>query len=258
MARIYPLFSSSKGNATFIGTSDAGILIDAGVSFKQLVEGMNRSGLDISAVKALFVTHEHSDHIKGISVLTKRTGIPVFAQKLTLERLISDGCINSRCEEISAPTAVCGMEISPFDTPHDTPQSCGYRVTTAEGRQIAVCTDLGHVTPLVEESLQGCDIVLLEANYDERMLGEGNYPYYLKRRIASENGHLSNSASACQVEKLLLGGTTRIILGHLSQENNTRSIAESTIIDKLSRFSRNKDYILEIAPVQTMGAYVAV
>lgn len=260
MARIYPLFSSSKGNSTFIGTPKAGVLIDAGVSYSRLVEALNCSGIDISAVKAVLVTHEHSDHIKGIPILTKRTGVPVFAQKLTLEKLVSGGLVHSYsdAEEICGAREIYGMEITPFDTPHDTPQSCGYRIITDDGKCLAVCTDLGKITPLVAESLRGCDIVLLEANYDEKMLAEGSYPYYLKARIKSDNGHLSNSDCACQVEKLLLEGTTRIILGHLSQENNTRSIAEKTILERLSRFSRNKDYILEIAPVQTVGEYVAV
>lgn len=253
MARIYPLFSSSKGNATFVGTSSAGILIDAGVTYKRLIEGLNICGLDISAVKAVFVTHEHSDHIKGISVLTKRVNIPVYAQEVTLDYLISSNCINSSCDVVYDKMNIAGMEITAFKTPHDTAQSCGYKIITADDRKCAVCTDLGHITPLVEEKLGDCDLVLLESNYDEKMLKLGCYPEYLKSRIRSNNGHLSNVDCAAHVEKLISGRTTRVILGHLSQENNTPRVADTTVSDRLKSFVRNKDYILEVAPVETSG-----
>ena len=253
MARIYPLFSSSKGNATFVGTANAGVLIDAGVTYKRLVEGLDRCGLDISAVKAVFVTHDHSDHIKGLSVLTKRTGVPVFAQEITLQNLISLNCINSRCDVISSPIEVAGMEVTAFNTPHDTEQSCGYRIITSDDKKCAVCTDLGHITKTVENNLADCDLVLLESNYDEKMLKFGGYPEYLKARIRSDNGHLSNLDCASHAKKLISGGTTRIILGHLSQENNTPQVAETTVSQGLSEFSRNRDYILEVAPIETMG-----
>lgn len=253
MARIYPLFSSSKGNATFVGTQTAGVLIDAGVTYKRLLEGLDRCELDISAIKAVFVTHDHSDHIKGLSVLTKRTGIPVYAQETTLEHLLSSCCINSKYDVISGTMEAAGMEISAFDTPHDTSQSCGYKIITADGKKCAVCTDLGHITPTVEQKLCDCELVLLESNYDEKMLKYGGYPEYLKARIRSQNGHLSNTDCASQVEKLIIGGTTRVILGHLSQENNTPYVADTTVTKILSNFTRNRDYILEVAPVETAG-----
>ena len=253
MARIYPLFSSSKGNATYVGTSSAGILIDAGITYSRLLEGLRRSELDISAIQAIFITHIHSDHIKGLSVLTKKTGIPVFAQEITINHLIASECLHSRGEVLRRPVEAAGMEIKAFCTPHDTVQSCGFRITTSDGKQCAVCTDLGHITLEVEENLSGCDLVLLESNYDEKMLKFGGYPEYLKARIRSKRGHLSNRDCAAQVEKLISDGTTRVILGHLSQENNTPQTADSTIEAALSGFVRNKDYILDVAPVETTG-----
>lgn len=255
MARFYPLFSSSKGNSSFIGTDSAGILIDAGVSFKRLSKALDDNGLSVNAVKGVFITHSHSDHVSGLKMLTKKTGIPVFGQLETLEELLHNDMIApcSEVYEMDENACAAGMEISCFDTPHDTVRSCGYRIKTQDGRICAVCTDLGYVTETVKENISGCNLVLLEANYDEQMLKDGPYPSYLKSRIRSRKGHLSNDASAQQAAELIKSGTTRIILGHLSQENNTPLKADHTVSEGLSEFSRNKDYILNVAPVETNG-----
>jgi phosphoribosyl 1,2-cyclic phosphodiesterase len=258
VARIYPLFSSSKGNATFIGSNKGGILIDTGVNYKKLVHAMNRCNLDISAIKGVFITHEHSDHVKGLKILTKNTRVTVYGKGKTLRTLIDDEMIyqGSQILEVNAPIAVAGMEITAFDTPHDAVQSCGFRIRTEDGKICAVCTDLGHVTKTVEENLRGCELVLIEANYDEAMLNNGPYPPYVKTRIKSDYGHLSNTACGQQVAKLIGAGTTRIILGHISQENNTASLADSTVNSCLNGFVRDKDYILLAAPVETEGEMV--
>ncbi|MGN0613283.1 MAG: MBL fold metallo-hydrolase, partial [Porcipelethomonas sp.] len=140
--------------------------------------------------------------------------------------------------------------------PHDTVRSCGYRIKTSDGRACAVCTDLGHVTETVRENITGCDLVLLESNYDEKLLRNGPYPYYLKERIRSDHGHLSNVDCAQQAAELIRTGTTQLILGHLSQENNTPYKADQTVEEGLSEFVRNRDYILEVAPVETTGKMV--
>ena len=244
MARIYPLFSSSKGNSTFIGEPGGGILIDAGVSFKKLTAALADSGLSLASIKGIFITHSHSDHVKGLKMLTKKTGLPVFGQRETLEELISGEMIAPACEvyELDSPAAAADMEISCFDTPHDTVRSCGYRVKTSDGRVCAVCTDLGYVTDTVRENLNGCNLVLLESNYDEKMLASGPYPYYLKERIRSKRGHLSNTDCSMQSAELIRQGTTHIILGHLSQENNTPYMADKIVETGLKEFSRNRDY----------------
>ncbi len=255
MARIYPLFSSSKGNSTFIGSHKGGILIDAGVSFKRLSQAFIKCDMTISAIKGIFITHSHSDHVSGLKMLTKKTGAPVFGQRETLEELIEKELISPDSEvyELDGPAVAADMEINCFDTPHDTVRSCGYRIKTADGRMCAVCTDLGHVTETVNENISGCGLVLLESNYDEKMLREGPYPDYLKKRIRSDHGHLSNVCSAEQAARLIQSGTTHIILGHLSQENNKPYIADKTVEKGLAGFVRNKDYILEVAPVETSG-----
>ncbi len=258
MARIYPLFSSSKGNSTFLGDPSEGILIDAGATFKRLSAALSDNNIDISAVRGVFITHSHSDHVKGLKVLTAKTGIPVFGQRETLIELVEKDMISpcSQIYEIDCPAAIAGMKVRCFDTPHDTVRSCGYHVEFEDGRSCAVCTDLGCVTETVDENICGCDLVLLESNYDPEMLRNGPYPYYLKERILSDNGHLSNSCCAEQAEKLLKSGTTRLILGHLSQENNTPQTAELTVLQRLSAFKRNVDYILQVAPVETRGEVV--
>lgn len=258
MARIYPLFSSSKGNCSFLGDSSGGVLIDAGVSFKRLNTAFSVNELDISAVKGVFITHAHSDHVSGLKMLTSKTGIPVFGQRKTLCELVEKNLIApcSEIYELDAAACIAGMEINCFDTPHDTQASCGYKIKFDDGRSCAVCTDLGRVTPTVDENILGCDLVLLESNYDPDMLKKGPYPYYLKERILSDFGHLSNQNCAVQARRLIENGTTRIILGHLSQENNTPSIAEKTTLENLWDMKRNSDYILKIAPVETKGEMV--
>lgn len=260
MARVYPLFSSSKGNATFIGNSTSGILVDVGVSCKRLISGLEVCGLSADAVRAVFITHEHSDHISGLNVFLKNFKVPVYAKPSTIEYIIKNNKAPIGADLRSCEDEMCAgsLQADSFATPHDTPQSCGYNFYTKDGKKLTVCTDLGFVTDEVQRAITGCDLVLLESNYDERMLREGSYPYYLKQRISSDTGHLSNINSAKMCRQLIKSGTTRIILGHLSQENNTPSVAEHTALSELTEFKRNKDYTLDIAPVETSGKVVVL
>ncbi|MCQ2464099.1 MAG: MBL fold metallo-hydrolase [Oscillospiraceae bacterium] len=260
MNSIYPLFSSSKGNAIFVGNRERGILIDCGVSFKRLEAAMKLNGLSVSSVKAVFITHEHSDHIKGLPVLTRKHSLSVYAQQGTLRKLLRDNLIheNSQALEIDISAELFDMKVTAFDTPHDALQSCGYRIDFADGSSCAVCTDLGCVTDAVDSAVLGVGTVLLESNYDEEMMMFGSYPAYLRQRICSERGHLSNDASAEQAFKLVKSGTRNIILGHLSQENNTPELAEKTVTGRLSGFLRDRDYFLMVAKPETTGDMVEI
>lgn len=251
MARFCSLFSSSSGNCTYIGSSGGGILIDAGVSAKQISLGLNGIGVDESEINAIFVTHEHSDHVKGLRVFASKYNIPVYATAGTLNELEKMGVLNGKF-----PTAViegeieCGGQlIKPFATSHDVAESCGFSVTTGDERQLSVATDTGIVTDEMRDVLTGSDLVLIESNHDIGMLRNGNYPYLLKRRILSDTGHLSNLACGDFVTELIKSGTTRFVLGHLSKENNIPSLAYQTskaALDCLGA-TENRDYILTVA-----------
>lgn len=259
MARIYPLFSSSKGNAHFIGTEKGGILIDCGVSFKRLSSALSTNRIPLTAVQAVFITHEHSDHISGLKMLTQKTGIPVYGTKKTLRKLCDEDKIspNSPVIDMRGSIACADMEISAFGTSHDAVEPCGYKIHTYDNKYCAVCTDTGCITPETDNALMGCRMVLIESNYDENMLRQGNYPLYLKQRILSESGHLSNEDCALQVGKLIKHGTTHIVLGHLSQENNTPKLSFSTVKKFLDeKYVLNKDYLMGVAPVETKGGAV--
>lgn len=259
MARVYPLFSSSSGNSCFVGSPSGGILIDAGTNCKRLTSALLLNGIPQEAVKAVFITHDHTDHISALRVFTKTYRAPVYAAPQTLKWLCENNCISSSANavEIGEETAVGDFLVSSFKTPHDAVESVGYKITFPDGKTACICTDLGHITDQIDKTLMGSDLVLLESNYDERMLRTGPYPYYLKQRIASSDGHLSNCDSSKEVRRLIESGTTRIILGHLSRENNTPQIAENTLMRELGcDMVRNRDYLLYIAPVETNGLAV--
>ncbi len=265
MARIYPICSSSTGNCTFIGTKGHGILIDDGCTFSALKSALSMIDTEITDIEAIFITHEHIDHIKGLSVLTKHTNIPIFASAGTIAAIkaneknpISE---NARLFDILKDGyRSAEFKVSAFRTPHDTPESVGYRIDY-NGLKIAVCTDIGTVTDEVEQNLLGSDAVLLESNYDIDMLRRNlNYSPVLKRRIVSDCGHLSNNDAAAFAEKLVKNGTTRLILGHLSRENNTPNTAYACTCGYLQQkgLKQGCDFTLDIAPIVTEGQYIAL
>ena len=256
----YSLYSGSTGNAFLLDANGVCILIDAGKSAKSLCAAIRASGHEPEDISAVFLTHEHSDHIKGLRTLTTRFEIPVYAQELNAQYLCENGFIGkkSECFVIDSQTQVAGFSVKAFSTPHDTRQSCGYRIETPDGRTVSVCTDLGEVTDTVHENLLHSDLVLLEANYDYNMLRNGPYPYPLKQRIASSHGHLDNRDCTRELSELIKTGTTRIIIGHLSLHNNRPQIAEDTVINGLCDMKRNMDYILLTAPTETGGEVVIV
>lgn len=259
MSRIYPLFSSSKGNAEFIGSPEGGILIDCGVSARRLTQALERCGVPIAAIQGIFITHDHSDHVAGLRVFTKKNNIPVYAEPVTRQCLYSGGYLEPEqdCTELNGTVECAGIRVTPFATSHDTAQSCGYRMEMPDGRICAVCTDLGCVTETVSAALAGCDLVLLEANYDVQMLRTGPYPAEVKARIASQYGHLSNDDSAAAARTLIAGGTTRLILGHISPHNNLPSLAERTVEQGIAGFVRGQDYLLQAAAPETDGRMIS-
>ena len=252
MARFCSLFSSSSGNATFIGSGKTGILIDAGVSAKRLIEALTARDIDPSQLGGIFITHEHSDHIKGLRILASKFAIPVFATAGTLKVLEENGTVNSKFpyEVIDDKGVEVGdLLVRTFATPHDSVQSCGYTVEFPHGQKAAIATDMGRITEEVRRNILGCEFVMLESNHDVGMLQNGPYPYALKKRILSDRGHLSNAACAEFATELIKKGTTRLFLGHLSDENNFPGLAFQTslaeITDKTGAVNE-RDYILKV------------
>lgn len=263
MAFLYPLASSSKGNCSYVGTKENGLLIDAGVGIRTFAAHMSFIGIHSRAIKGIFITHEHSDHIKGLSRIQTALRVPVYASKGTLASLIQKGVLSPHCdfrvvdkEEI----VLSGMTVKAFHTPHDSAESQCYRVMTEDHKQICVCTDLGHMTEEIHQELAQSDLVMLESNYEEEMLRMGRYPAFLKRRIAGKNGHLSNCDCADEIAALYGQGIRRFVLGHLSEENNRPEIAFMNIVHRLSQENAvlESDYQLTVAPKTNTGKMIEV
>ncbi len=254
MARFCSLFSSSSGNCTYVGGGGGGILIDAGCSAKQIELSLAKIGVRPESIGALFITHEHIDHIRGIRVFASRYKLPVFASEGTLAGLCECDAITLDTDARVLPVSgveINGMYIRSFRTPHDSRESTGFTILTADSKRLAVATDIGKITCEIMNALYGSDLVLLESNHDVNMLRTGPYPYYLKQRILSDHGHLSNDCCAEAAVKLLEGGTTRFILGHLSKENNFPDLALQTTraAMTLAGARENTDYLLSVAGV---------
>ena len=245
--------SGSKANCIYIKNGNYGILIDAGVGVRSLQKILQDVDSDISRVAAIFITHEHIDHIQGLATVTKNRQIPIFANSATLEAIYHKFPMIDERLFIEMPTgrdAVCpDLKVTSFKTSHDAVESVGYTITDGKKR-ISVATDLGVMTPTVLEHIRCSDTVILESNYDENMLKNGEYPPSLKQRILSSRGHLSNSDCAVTATVLAEGGTRRLILGHLSQNNNIPKLAYNTTLEALknSQISVGKDVQLLVAP----------
>ncbi len=253
MARLCPLFSGSSGNCYYIGSAEEGILIDIGRSARQVSFGLRKSGISPDAVKAVFITHEHTDHIAGLRVFASHRHLPVYASAGTLAALGTMGCLagDFSSSVIESSGMECaGMKIVPFPLSHDSAECVGYRIATGDGRTIALSTDLGSLTGEVRLGLAGADFVVLESNHDVGMLENGPYPYPLKRRILSDRGHLSNADCAEALSGLIRSGTTRFLLVHLSCENNTPELAYRTALCSLTLngFVQDRDFQLFVAP----------
>ena len=229
MARIVPLFSGSKGNCYYIGTAAEGVLIDAGRNCKQIELAMEANGLSMKSVS-----------------------LPIYASEGTLNALAERDRLapNAKTLVIRNEIALGGMRIQRVDTPHDAAESCCYRVTSPDGKTAMIATDIGHVTEQIRSALTDCQLVVLESNHDIDMLRTGPYTYVLKKRILSDIGHLSNDACATELSQLVRNGTLRLILGHLSEMNNTPQIALRTSVAELGRagMKYKNDYTLDVAP----------
>ena len=255
MAKIVPLFSSSKGNSYYIQGNSTAILVDAGRNLKQIEAALALNDLSMRAVRAIFVTHEHTDHISALKVLLKRYDIPVYATKGTLGELVRTDKVpaSARLNVIEDVIETADFRVERVETSHDAAESCGYFIETPDGRRLSIVTDTGYLTENAKAAISRSNLAFVESNHDLNMLKNGPYPYILKKRILSGCGHLSNPACAEALPTFVEAGLTRIILGHLSEENNLPSIAVSEAMRSLNAAGMvvDSDYIIDVAPVES-------
>lgn len=245
--------SGSTGNCALVSAGETRVLIDAGISFLKLKTFLQDLELAPEDLSGVLITHEHSDHIKGLSTLVKRTALPVLAPHRVAAELWrrlpeTDGCV--QVIPVDEPFCVGNVQVTAFETPHDTPQSVGYRFEGGAG-SLAVCTDLGHVPDSVRRALTGVDAALIECNHDVTRLKLGPYPVSLKRRILSDRGHLSNEACGALAVFLAEHGTKALALGHISKESNTPQKALGAVADALDQAGFG-DLPLFAAPAEGM------
>ncbi len=232
------LNSGSNGNCYYVGNETEAVLIDAGISLREIERRMSRLQLPMDRVKALFISHEHSDHVTGLTALTRKFKIPVFITEGTHSAL-SQPLDPEFVQIIKAPvsTQIGGLEIHSFSKHHDAAEPISFVVSYKES-SMGVFTDIGHACAEVKKQFKRCDAVLLESNYCDTMLEEGRYPDHLKRRIRGRQGHLSNDQALELFLKHKGKNLHTLILGHLSQNNNT--------MDKVSKVFNGHSKLIEI------------
>lgn len=248
-SEIFMLFSSSKGNCCLVKNGNEAFLIDAGVSAKRIECALRAVGTEPEALRAVFLTHEHSDHIAGLNQLCKRYGLPVFMPPGCVEPL-ADVCPDAipffRPFEPGTVVELERSRVYAVSTPHDAAASVGFRIDLS-GELFGYFTDLGRLTPLVVRAISGCRRVVIESNHDVDMLRNGPYPAPLKRRILGDFGHLSNAACASLLPHLPSYGTQRILLAHLSEQNNTPDLAYEESASRLQEAIASGAVTLSVA-----------
>ncbi len=247
--------SGSSGNCIYIGSDRTHILIDAGISRKKVVEGLKKLDLCMDDMDAILVTHEHSDHTKGIGVISRKDEIPLYATRGTMEGIMSTPKLGEISGDlfhqvrIDEDFCINDLMVHPFGISHDANEPCAYTVSCGNHR-MGVVTDLGKYDDYIIENLQGMEAFLVEANHDIRMLQVGSYPYYLKQRILGDRGHLSNEASGRLLGRILNDNVKGVLLGHLSAENNFADLAYETVkleIDMGDTPYRSGDFCIQVA-----------
>ena len=264
--RMASLSSGSSGNCIYIGSENHHILIDSGISKKRVEEGLKALELTPTDISGIFITHEHTDHIGGLGVLSRKYGLPIYATEGTIEQIRRTSSLGTMPEGLYHPihagedVTIGDLKLHPFAVAHDAAEPVAYRVNS-NGSSVAVVTDLGEYTEEIVTGLQGLDALFLEANHDVRMLQVGPYPYPLKQRIMSRLGHLSNEAAGQFLLRLLHPGMKKVLLGHLSKENNYSELAYETVRMEVTLGEgdwRGEDLDLSVAPRTGLSAVATV
>ena len=287
MIKFTSLYSGSSGNCIFIGTATTRILIDAGLSGISIINALKSIGENPKDINGILVTHEHSDHIKGVGILSRKFNIPIYANQKTWERMddsigvVKDENRRIITKETKKPMQcslfeyidgesvsyeecdfyrsfeIGDMGVSCYPTSHDSVEPVCYSLHI-NNKKISVATDMGYVTDTVKENIVGSDLLFIESNHDVDKLKKGPYPWSLKRRILSNQGHLSNETAASFVAHNVQKGTTQVVLGHLSKENNVPHLAYDASLKSLESIGAviGKDVILSVAKREEVGEIV--
>lgn len=254
------LASGSSGNAILVGQGERSLLVDSGISMRSLLHNLELLNVPPSQIEGIIVTHEHSDHIKSVSAVARKLKIPIYTSQAIWEEMepsVGKLADNQRIK-VNTKFSCAGFNIEMFTTSHDSRESYGLRIECCQPGQraltLGIATDSGTITQEMHRCLKECDALVVEANHDEDRLWQGPYPWYLKKRISSIYGHLANRQLAEGLLEWIGENTQRVVLAHLSEENNTPELALSTVVKAL-RTSRpirkNKDLRLRVAPRHT-------
>lgn len=246
MLKFYSLFSGSSGNCYLIQSNSTNILVDAGESCKKIEAALLSICVSPSSIDAIFITHEHSDHIKGLNIFCKKYHIPVFANQETWNAMLSQkeniAVENQQVFSIGKEIQIQDLQINSFSIPHDAVNPCGYTIS-CENKKMSIATDIGHMNQSIIDSLCYSSFILIEANYDPNILKCSRYPYHLKERIAGPNGHLSNVMAGKTISYLSHFGLKDVMLGHLSRENNFPELAYQTVAEQLMENHINENLL---------------
>ena len=264
--RLCSIASGSSGNCIYVGSDCAHVLIDAGISGRRVEAGLNSLELTGRDLDGILITHEHSDHIKGLGVIARKYGIPIYATGGTVDAMVRSGSLGKIPEGIfreireDEPFLIKDLVVNPFTIPHDAAQPVGYRLECGE-HSVGIATDLGKYNEYIIENLQNLDALLLEANHDIRMRQGGTYPYYLKQRIMGDRGHLSNENAGQLLCRLLHDNLKAVFLGHLSKENNYEELAYETVCSEVTMGDnpyKSKDFKIQVAKRDYISEIVTV
>ncbi len=247
MLRVVPLGSGSTGNATLVAFGARRLLVDAGLSARELTLRLEAVGVAPALLTAILLSHEHHDHARGLERFAVKHRVPVFTTPETLAALnLAPRHVGAwHPFEPGVPFDADGVKVDPFAIPHDAVNPVGF-VLEAEGLRVGIATDLGHATTLVVERLRGCHVLVVEANHDDDMLVRGPYPWALKQRIGGRLGHLSNAEAATLLAATADAACQAVILAHLSESNNTAAKARQTVAAALAAAGRSR-YVMRVA-----------
>lgn len=264
--RLCSIASGSSGNAIYVGNENTHLLIDAGISKKRIEEGLYQINVDANNLNGILITHEHTDHISGLGVMSRKYHLPIYATKGTINQIKNTKSVGNIDDTLFVEIGndkdfqIGSITIQPFSIFHDAADPVAYRFYDGD-KSLGILTDCGKYDDRIISCLKGVSGLLLEANHDVHMLQAGSYPYQLKRRILSDSGHLSNEMSGCLLSELLDDSLKHVMLGHLSKENNFAELAYETVrseIDLSESPIKSSDFELYVANRDTVSKTIKI